>query len=121
MVAGEWNRLPVSGAVVLAPLPTTPVHVDQRAWYAMASYKVTDKFTAGVYNSQSVDHSAKLGPARDSLDWAIAARYDFNQFLYAKAEQHFVHGTELDYDTTLNPNGIKPDTKLTILKIGVSF
>ncbi len=121
MVAAEWNRLPVSGAVVLAPLPTNPLRIDQRAWFAMASYKVTDRFTAGVYNSQSVDHHALLGPARDSLDWAIAARYDFNQYFYAKAEQHFVHGTALDYDTALNPDGLKPDTQLTVLKIGVSF
>jgi hypothetical protein len=87
----------------------------------MASYKVTGKLSAGVYDSQYVVASTPLGPARYSKDWAISGRYDFNQFLYAKAEQHFVDGTAASYDTDLNPNGLKPTTKLTILKIGVSF
>ena len=87
----------------------------------MASYKLTDKLTAGVYDSQSVDHQAALGVARHSFDWAISGRYDFNQYLYAKAEQHFINGTELDYDTDMNPNGLQTSTRLTILKIGVSF
>lgn len=121
MVAGEYNRLPVSGEITFPGVPTTPISIDWRAWYGMASYKVTDKFTAGVYDSQSVNRQAALGPARDSLDWAISGRYDFNQFLYAKVEEHFIAGTELSYDTTLNPNGLQPNTKLTILKMGVSF
>jgi hypothetical protein len=62
-----------------------------------------------------------LGPAKYSKDWTISGRYDFNQFLYAKAEQHFIKGTAQGYDITLNPNGLQPNTKLTILKMGVSF
>ena len=121
MLAGEWNRLPVNGALTFVGLPADPVKIDQRAWFAMASYKLTDKFTLGLYDSQSVDHQAALGPARHSLDWAVSGRYDFNQYLYAKAEQHFIDGTELGYDTTLNPGGLKPDMRMTVLKIGVSF
>jgi hypothetical protein len=102
MLAGEYSRLPVTGAGRLTGIPVIPFYVDQRAWYGMATYKVTDKFSAGV-------------------DWAASGRYDFNQFLYAKVEQHFIDGTELSYDTTLNPGGLKPNTKLTILKVGVSF
>lgn len=121
MLAGEYSRLPVTGAGRLTGIPVIPFYVDQRAWYGMATYKVTDKFSAGVYDSQSVDHQIALGQARHSLDWAASVRYDFNQFLYAKAEQHFIDGTELNYDTTLNPGGLKPNTKLTILKVGISF
>jgi len=121
MVAAEWFRLPVRAALNFTGLPPTPFGLDQRTWYAMASYRVTDKLTAGMYDSQSVDHHAALGPARHSLDWTVSGRYDFNQFLYAKAEQHFIDGAELSYDADLNPNGLKPNTKLTILKVGVSF
>jgi len=121
MVAGEWNRLPVAGGLAFTGLPTSPVNLDQRAWYGMATYKLTDKLTAGLYDSQSVDHQAALGPARHSLDWTAAGRYDFNQFLYAKAEQHFISGTELGYDTSMNADGLLPNTRLTVLKIGVSF
>ncbi|HEY9127199.1 MAG TPA: hypothetical protein VIM62_08725, partial [Acidobacteriaceae bacterium] len=79
------------------------------------------KLTSGVYVSQAVNYQTALGPGRYSKDWAISGRYDFNEFLYAKAEQHFIDGASIGYDTDLNPNGLKPDTRLTVLKIGVSF
>ena len=122
MVAGEYTRLPVH-LVMTYPLPVGPIPIknDQHTWYGMASYKVTGKLTAGVYDSQLVIHSALLGPGRYSKDWAISGRYDFNQFLYAKAEQHFVDGTATSYDQDMNPDGLKPNSKLTILKMGVSF
>jgi hypothetical protein len=89
----------------------------------MASYKVTGKFTAGIYDSQQINRALPLstGPARFSKDWVVSGRYDFNQFLYAKAEEHFIDGTDNYFDTNLNPNGVKPTTNLTILKMGVSF
>jgi hypothetical protein len=121
MVAGEYSRLPI-GLVVQFPVgPPSPLRSDTHSWYGMASYKVTEKFTAGLYQSQSHNHGDPLGPGRYSKDWTVSGRYDFNQYLYAKAEQHFIDGTTLDYDMDMNPNGLKPDTRLTILKIGVSF
>jgi hypothetical protein len=86
----------------------------------MATYKLTAKLTGGIYNSQNSDHQAPLGPGRYQKDWAISGRYDFNAFLYAKAEQHFIDGDGLNYDTQLNPN-LQPNTRLTALKVGVSF
>jgi hypothetical protein len=121
MVAGESSRVLNHGAIAVPGVFTQPLKVDFRAWYGMASYKLTSKLTAGLYDSQFFNHKAVLGPARYQKDWAISGRYDFNQFLYAKAEQHFIDGTESGYDTALNPGGLKPSTKLTILKIGVSF
>jgi hypothetical protein len=121
MVAAEWTRLPVTAKVSLNGFPAQVEGVDTRAWYAMASYKVTDKLSAGAYQSQSFDHRAALGPARYQKDWALSARYDFNQYVYAKAEQHFLNGTELSYDADLNQGGLKPTSKFTILKVGVSF
>lgn len=87
----------------------------------MATYKLTSKLTAGVYDSQIVDHKDPLGPGRYQKDWTIAGRYDINGFLYAKVEQHFIQGTQLGYDATLNPNGLQPNTGLTMMKLGVSF
>ena len=34
---------------------------------------------------------------------------------------NLIDGTAADYDTDMNSGGLKPSTKLTILKIGVSF
>jgi hypothetical protein len=123
MVAAEFARKPYHEIVNLpgnTPVTTTTT-TDQIDWYAMASYKLTDKLTAGVYNSQYFNRGLALGPSRYSKDWVVSGRYDFNQFLYAKAEEHFLHGTALGYDANLNPGGLQPTTKLTILKIGVSF
>jgi hypothetical protein len=122
-VAGEYNRLP---NVITLNIPTVinkAIRHDERQWYAMASYKLTGKLTAGIYDSQLINHGLPLGPARFFKDWAISGRYDFNQYLYAKAEEHFIDGKNASagYDTTMNPNGLQPNTKLTVLKIGVSF
>jgi hypothetical protein len=87
----------------------------------MASYRLTAKLTAGAYESQYVNRQAALGPARYQKDWAFSGRYDFNEFLYAKAEQHLIDGTAIGYDATLNPNGLQPNAKLIVLKLGVSF
>jgi hypothetical protein len=121
MVAGEYSRTATHIVDTFPALGASSIRIDDHAWYAMASYKVTGKLTTGAYLSQSVFHNAPLGPARYSKDWVISGRFDFNQFLYAKAEQHFIDGTAADYDQDMNPGGLKPNTKLTILKMGVNF
>jgi hypothetical protein len=119
--AAEYSRISSRGAFKIPNLVTQPYNIDYRTWYGMASYKLTSKLTAGLYASQFFDHQAVLGPAGYQKDWAVSGRYDFNEFLYAKAEQHFVDGTAIVYDIARNPRGLKPDTRLTILKLGVSF
>jgi hypothetical protein len=119
MVAGEYERS--AGNLLLSGLSPIPDYYDIRPWYGMASYKLTDKLTAGVYHAEDFDHATPLGPSRYFKDWVISGRYDFNQYLYAKAEQHFIDGTSVGYDADLNPGGLQPNTKLTILKMGMSF
>jgi hypothetical protein len=121
MLAGEFWKSAAKQYVALTGKATTEAINDNTAWYPMLTYKVTDKLTAGSYYTQEFNTAAKLGPARYLKDWVVSGRYDFNQFLYAKAEEHFIEGTLTDFDTTLNPSGLKPTTKLTILKMGVSF
>lgn len=127
MAAAEHSRLPVSGAINFTGLPSEPLRYDAQAWYVMTTYKLTDKLAAGVYDTQLFDHQSALGPSRYLKDWAINAHYDFNQFIYAKAEQHFMDGTASGFDLTMNPptaslpTGLAPTTRLTVLKIGVSF
>jgi hypothetical protein len=127
MVAAEHSRLPVSVVVAVPGAFTNLERLDQQSWYVMATYKVTSKLTAGLYDTQSFNRQAALGPARYLKDWAISGRYDFGQYIYAKAEEHIYDGTQIGYDYTLNPptaglpTGLEPNTHLTILKIGVSF
>lgn len=126
MVAVEYARKTPSTIYSLtsgpAPIPTIKTSVsDTRLSYAMATYRVTNKLNTGIYYSQSFNRTAALGPARYSKDWALSCRYDFNPYLYAKAEEHFIDGTAVYYDQATNPKGLKPDTRLTLLKIGVDF
>jgi hypothetical protein len=121
MLAAEYSRVSGNGGIVFPAVSNSPFVYDYRPWYVMASYKVTGKLSAGAYQSQYISHTGALGPANFSKDWTVSGRYDFNEFLYAKAEQHFIDGTAVGYDLTLNPGGLQPNTKLTILKMGVSF
>ena len=128
MIAAEQTRLPVTGMEAIPAIGVSaPFRLDEKGWYGMVSYKVTEKLSAGIYDAQLIDHQAALNPGRYLKDWALNAHYDFNQFLYAKVEQHFYDGTLVGYDATLNPatkalpTGLQPSTRLTIMKIGVSF
>ena len=123
MLAGEYSRVAADHKAVftVGPSGVHDSYIDRRQWYAMASYKVTDKLSAGAYYSSIFDLKAALGPARYQKDWTLSARYDFNQFVYAKAEQHFMDGTQSGYTMATNPGGLQPNTRLTILKVGFSF
>ncbi len=120
MVGGEYTRQALQKTTAFMGGPTIFIPKDQRAWYMMASYKIMQKLTAGIYYSDSLDRQLPISAARYQKDWALSARYDVNTFLYLKAEQHWVDGTELGYSTSDN-TALKPDTRMTIFKIGVSF
>jgi hypothetical protein len=123
MVAGEYSRQQYAGGTTFPtdPSANSTFRVDVRAWYAMATYRLASKLIAGIYDSQSFDHQQPLQPVRYSKDWAISGRYDFNTYLYLKAEQHFVDGTALGYDANTNAGGLRTTTRLTLLKMGVNF
>jgi hypothetical protein len=122
MLAAEYNRLAGTYAFQFAGPAATPIRFDSRSSYVMGSYKLTEKLSAGVYYSQIFGFATPVGtPSRYQKDWVVSGRYDINPYLYAKVEEHFIDGTEQSYDVTLNPNGLKPDTRLTVLKIGINF
>jgi hypothetical protein len=62
-----------------------------------------------------------VSSARYQKDWALSARYDFNPFFYAKAEEHIMDGTLLGYSVSNNTGGLLPNDRMTLLKLGVSF
>jgi hypothetical protein len=120
MVAGEYSRIATHTAVLLPGVPAIDSTSDKRDWYAMASYNVTAKLTAGVYDSSATDRQMPISSARFQKDWALSVHYDASPYLYLKAEQHFVDGTALGYSTSDNA-ALKPNTRMTLLKLGVSF
>lgn len=119
MIAAEFGRVQLNSTTVIAGA-TTLTPIDQHPFYGMASYLLTRKLTGGLYYSSFIDHKAAFTSARYQKDWALAARYDFNPFLYLKVEQHFIDGTAVGFSTSDNP-ALKPDTRMTMLKLGVSF
>ncbi len=120
MLAGEYSRFLAASVVQLTGGPTETFLNDRRPWYAMASYKLSSKLSAGAYYSSTLERKAAFTPARYQKDWTVAARYDFNPFLYAKAEQHWLNGTAQGFAAMDNPN-LVPTTRLSLLKLGVSF
>jgi hypothetical protein len=120
LIAFEWNRQAGPGILNLDGQPASSVSSDPRAWYGMASYKLSTKFSAGVYDSQVVDHDQALGSDRYTKDWTISCRYDVNSFIYLKAEQHFIEGTSLSFEDT-NNTALEPTSRLTAFRLGVSF
>lgn len=119
MVAAEWNRQASPGTQTLGGL-TEAADSDPRGWYVMASYRLSDKLNVGAYNSQVVDVDAPFGPDRYVKDWAISAKYNLGEYMYLKAEQHFIDGAGLSLDAQRNPSPT-PQYRATALKIGVSF
>jgi hypothetical protein len=121
MLGGEYSRLALKSQLQFPGVPVSNNLIDQRAFYAMASYKLASRLTGGLYYSSSINKEAAFTSARYQKDWAITSRYDFNPYLYLKLEQHFIDGTELGYNMADNAVGLKPSTRMTLLKLGVSF
>jgi hypothetical protein len=119
-VSSEFSRVQYDVALEFPGAPDTHIRGDQRLYYVMASYKATGKLSGGLYFSSSTDHRAAFTSGRYQKDWDVSGRYDFNSFVYAKVEQHWIDGTAIGFSTSDNAN-LKPTTKMTLLKIGVSF
>jgi hypothetical protein len=120
MFAGEFNRQASAATINLGDESSSPANSDPRAWYLMFTYKASDKLSLGTYYGQVIDHQVPLGADRYTKDWTISGRYDISQFIYLKAEQHFIRGTSLNFEGVNNPV-LLPTSHLTALKIGVSF
>jgi len=120
MVGGEYVRVRLNSISRFPYLPAFVTEIDLRSFYAMSSFKLTNKLAVGAYYANTMDRKIPVSSARFQKDWTISTRYDFNPYLYAKAEQHFIDGTSRGFNASDNPN-LQPTTRMTILKLGVSF
>jgi len=120
-IAGEYWRSPLQPVLTVGSA-AIPVSADQRAWYSMASYRLTQKLHVGSYYSHYVNKASDTSLAANySKDWVVSGRYDFNEYFYGKLEGHFLHGTGLGYYASANPNGLKPNSNMLAARIGFSF
>jgi hypothetical protein len=118
---GEYTRQALVKTIAFNGVPPSTSYKDQRSFYGYGIYHVSSKFTGGLYYSSTIDQKQVPSAAKYQKDWALSGRYDFNSFLYAKAEEHIMDGTYLGYSTSNNTSGLKPNDKMTMLKLGVSF
>jgi hypothetical protein len=118
--AGEYWRTPTLITLTIGP-DSFPIRLDQRSWYAMASYRTTEKTQIGTYYSHYVNKALDTQPDGYSKDWVVSGRYDFDPYCYTKVEGHFVHGTALGYYTSSNPGGLAPNANMIAAKIGFTF
>ena len=121
MAGAEYTRQALTKDIALTGVPATISYKDQRSYYAMATYKLSEKLTGGAYYSSTNDHKVVVSNAKFQKDWALSLRYDFNSYLYAKAEEHIMDGTYQGYSTSDNLTGLKPNDRMTFLKVGVNF
>ena len=119
--AAEYDRIPIHATVTIGSA-VIPFVVDGRSWFVMGSYRLRKNVQLGSYYSHYVNKSLDTTqPANYSKDWVVSGRYDFNAYVYAKIEGHFLHGTGLGYYGSTNPNGLAPNSKMLAAKIGFSF
>jgi hypothetical protein len=121
-VAGEYRRRTADTTLTFASVAYAAPS-DERIWYAMGSYRPAKKFQIGSYYSHYVyeNNGSTSLPENYSKDWAISGRYDFNGYFYGKVESHFLHGTDLGYYESTNPNGLKDNSNMLAARIGFSF
>jgi hypothetical protein len=120
-LGGEYTRQALVKTLAFNGVPPSTSYKDQRSFYGYAIYRATTKLTGGLYYSSAIDRKQLPSAAKYQKDWALSARYDLNSFLYAKFEEHIMDGTYLGYSTSNNTSGLKPNDKMTMLKMGVSF
>jgi hypothetical protein len=121
MAAGEYKRQNGLFDITINALQMTiPSPFDSQAWYAMSSYRVTEKTQVGAYYSNyKKRHGNGSLPQNYSNDAVISARHDFSSYVYVKLEGHFINGTALlDYFSGTNPNGV---TRMLAAKVGFTF
>ena len=121
-VAGEYRRQTTNATLTIGSI-ARPSPKDERIWYVMASYRLAKKLQVGSYYSRYVeaDDGSTTLPGNYSKDWAVSGRYDFDAYFYGKIEGHFLHGTDLGYYQSTNPNGLKDNSNMLAAKIGFSF
>ena len=58
---------------------------------------------------------------------SVAARFDLKGYLHVKAEGHFTDGAMIDsglnrgFYAAPNPQGLKPDMRLLVVRLGYHF
>jgi hypothetical protein len=102
---------------------------NSRQGYLAVSYRISKRLEVGTYHSRFVlNWDQNHGdPKNHVFDQTVTARLDLNRYLDLKAEGHFIDGAMINsglnrgFYAAPNPNGLQPQTKLLVLRLGYHF
>jgi hypothetical protein len=124
---GEYRREPVTITTSTpSGVVTPPTSREIRDGYVAASYRLSKIFEVGSYYSRyyanwDVLHS---DPLNHVFDYVVTLRADLRKYLDLKVEEHFMNGTmpsaiaSRGFYVADNPNGLKPETHLLVVRLG---
>ncbi|MEO5823334.1 MAG: hypothetical protein ABIT71_22745 [Vicinamibacteraceae bacterium] len=124
--AAEWRQEATETRLTPAIAPDTTM--TSRGWFTSGSYRLNDHLELGAYHSRYVQ-DVTLASADDTnhiRDNAIAGRVDLNQYWHVKVEGHFIDGNgNISYARGFylrsNPNGFQSETRMLVIRTGVTF
>lgn len=121
--SGQYMRLIQYQTFSVNGLAPASSGFDERAWFVMGGYHLTDKLQLGAYYTRETLPSAgdNTNSANFFKDWVASGRYEINPYFYAKLEGHLVDGNAAGLYALNNPNGLKPRTDVLVAKIGFTF
>jgi hypothetical protein len=116
------TSIPEIPAVTPAMVVASTSRLDREGFYGAIEYQVLDSLTLGAYHSvffpQKSDKSSTAERYQRDTDASI--RYDYNEYIVAKAEGHYIQGNG-SLSVYENMNGFDRNWWLWLLKISVSF
>jgi hypothetical protein len=124
---GEYRR-----QINPARLTSTPgvlgaaILKDMRMGYVAASYRLTKMLEVGSYHSRFIafDNLPHSDPLNHIFDTVVTARVDLRSYLDLKVEAHFIDGVmpntaiSRGFYAGPNPDGLKPNTRLLVIRLG---
>ena len=102
---------------------------DTRGWYGLAAYRLSKYFELGGYYSHLVGNAraAAAAPGNHVYDKVVTLRIDPKPYWDVKVEGHFMNGTDVTtilpdgFYTADNPQGLKPNTTMLMIRTGFNF
>ena len=112
----------------LDPMFNFNVVSDSRSWYGSAAYRVSKRLELGTYFSWFFFdwHGDLSDPANHVRDRVVTARFDLTPHWDLKLEGHFMNGygrfdSIRGFYEQQNPQGLRPDTTLLIIRTGFNL